>query len=325
MAALDDFLRTYATWDLNQRINWERFVRGGAVDVAAEERVITDWAKTNMGALGVYFNHPEIRPILLQAAREGWNDQRLNLAVTNTTFFKTHTENQRLWGILQATDPAEAAAQLEKTVLAVRTSLSQTGGNLTEAQIRELATTLRRDGGEGVIQNPVAIQAAAMALIEYNPTDQLYGTLGKTITSVKAAAQAYLIPVSDSGAFEYAKSIARGQTSEATVTESFKAQAKASYAQFADQLDQGVTMKDISDPYRNQAAQLLEINPETIDMTQTKYNQMLSFSGEKGIRAMDFGEAAKYIKSQDEYRFTNGANKEAASLATMIGERFGAI
>ena len=111
------------------------------------------------------------------------------------------------------------------------------------------------------------------------------------------------------------------------VTEAMKSQAKASYSQFSDLLDKGITMKAISDPYRQQAAQLLEVSPETISMNDNKYSQMLSYSDGKSPtpRAMSLGEAAKHIKSQEEYHFTKQANQEAASLASMIANKFGAL
>ena len=43
-----EFTRLYQTWDINQRISWERFARGGAIDEAAEAEVVRQWAKTEM-------------------------------------------------------------------------------------------------------------------------------------------------------------------------------------------------------------------------------------------------------------------------------------
>jgi hypothetical protein len=323
----EEFLRVYSTWDLNQRISFERFVRGGAVDSAAEDRVILDWARTNMGPLGVYLNHPEIGPILLQAAREGWNDQRLNLAVTSTTFFKTTTANQREWGLLQTTDPATASKQISNGETAIRTFLSQQGASLSDEQITTLASSLRSNGGEGAFQNQQGLAEATLALIQYNPTDVLYGSLKKSVTNVKQVADEYLVTIDDKSAFEYAKAIQMGKMTADNVTEAMKSQAKASYSQFSDQLDKGITMKAISDPYRQQAAQLLEVSPETISMNDNKYSQMLSYSDGKSPtpRAMSLGEAAKHIKSQEEYHFTKQANQEAASLASTIANKFGAL
>lgn len=58
------------------------------------------------------YNDPELGPVLRQAAAEGWTDTRLEGAIQQTNWWKTHAESARNYLQLAATDPAEATRRL---------------------------------------------------------------------------------------------------------------------------------------------------------------------------------------------------------------------
>ena len=103
--------------------------------------------------------------------------------------------------------------------------------------------------------------------------------------------------------------------------------AKKRYGHLSDLIDQGVTLEDLAGNYRSSAAKLLEVDPNTIDMSQGDYEVALSFGEEGKKRAMTTGEWEKLLRTDARYGWekTENAKTEARSLANNLAQAFGRI
>jgi len=133
----------------------------------------------------------------------------------------------------------------------------------------------------------------------------------------------YLSPLDDE---QVAASLSGGDTYDDTLRKT-RELAKVQYPHLAAAIDAGVTLANISFGYKRQAAEILELDPNTIDMSSAKYNMALK-SGEGGKeRMMGTGEWAAMLKSDASfgYQFTKTANKDALDLGTTIARAFGKV
>jgi len=133
----------------------------------------------------------------------------------------------------------------------------------------------------------------------------------------------YLSPLDDE---QVAASLSGGDTYDDTLRKT-RELAKVQYPHLAAAIDAGVTLANISFGYKRQAAEILELDPNTIDMSSAKYNMALK-SGEGGKeRMMGTGEWAAMLKSDASfgYQFTKQANKDALDLGTTIARAFGKV
>jgi hypothetical protein len=103
--------------------------------------------------------------------------------------------------------------------------------------------------------------------------------------------------------------------------------AKKRYGHLADLIDQGVTLEDLAGNYKQTAAKLLEVDPNTIDMSTADYEVALSFGEEGKKRAMTTGEWEKLLRTDSRYGWekTENAKGEARSLANNLAQAFGRI
>lgn len=117
----------------------------------------------------------------------------------------------------------------------------------------------------------------------------------------------------------------------AITTQDFQRQqreiAKKRYGHLADLIDQGVTLEDLAGNYRSSAAKLLEVDPNTIDMSAADYEVALTFGEEGKKRAMTTGEWEKLLRTDARYGWekTENAKTEARSLANNLAQAFGRI
>lgn len=103
--------------------------------------------------------------------------------------------------------------------------------------------------------------------------------------------------------------------------------AKQRYGHLSELIDQGVTLEDLASNYKTSAAKLLEIDPNTIDMSESDFEIALSYGEEGKKRAMTTGEWEKMLRTDQRYGWekTNNAKDEARSLASNIAQAFGRI
>lgn len=114
-------------------------------------------------------------------------------------------------------------------------------------------------------------------------------------------------------------------------TEDFQRQqrtiAKTRYSHLSDLIDQGVTLEDLASNYKTSAAKLLEIDPNSIDMSDAQYEIALAYDGDGGKRTMTTGEWERLLRTDSRYGWerTENAKSEARSLASNIAQAFGRI
>jgi hypothetical protein len=103
--------------------------------------------------------------------------------------------------------------------------------------------------------------------------------------------------------------------------------AKTKYGHLSNLFDQGFTLEKLTSSFREQAAQLLEKDVNSIDMSQADYEQVIN-TGEPGQkRMMTTGEWE--IKLRSDPRFTWGttqnAKDEARQFSASISQAFGKV
>jgi hypothetical protein len=103
--------------------------------------------------------------------------------------------------------------------------------------------------------------------------------------------------------------------------------AKAKYGHLAPLIDQGLTLDEISGSFKTAAAQLLEVDPNTIDMSNAQYEVALNFGEEGKKRVMTNGEWQKLLRTDQRYGWdkTENAKREAREWATALRQTFGRI
>jgi hypothetical protein len=103
--------------------------------------------------------------------------------------------------------------------------------------------------------------------------------------------------------------------------------AKTKYGHLANLIDQGFSLEDLSSSFKTQAAQLLEKDPNSIDMSQADYEQAFNFGEEGKKRMMSTGEWEIKLRSDPRFNWdkTENAKSEARSLANSITQAFGRV
>jgi len=102
--------------------------------------------------------------------------------------------------------------------------------------------------------------------------------------------------------------------------------AKATYGHLSEQIDAGLTLEDLSASYKEKAAKLLELDPNTINFA-TDFSEALNYRKDGQPRVLSMSEWETELRTNDKYKysFTRQANQDATSIGLAIARAFGKV
>jgi hypothetical protein len=138
--------------------------------------------------------------------------------------------------------------------------------------------------------------------------------------AIKKIGTSFLTPISDESVID---TLVGGRSSD-DIMRTSRELAKAKYPHLSNAIDAGVTLEDITYGYKRDAAQLLEVDANTIDMSAGGYSAAL---GSMKDPMMSTAEWASYIKGTPEFgwQFTKQANQQATDVGLSLARAFGKV
>ena len=103
--------------------------------------------------------------------------------------------------------------------------------------------------------------------------------------------------------------------------------AKTKYGHLSNLIEQGLTLQELSSPFQQQAASILERSTDSIDMGQAMFEAAYNYGETGQKRMMTSGEWEILLRSDAKYGWdkTENAKREARQLASSISQAFGKV
>lgn len=225
----------------------------------------SDTYKNAMASLAGLFNsNPDLQAILNKAVAQQWTVDQFQQAVQSSAWYQANSDTARSTLALQASDPATYAQNLAAATSAVTTAAGQLGVNLSADQISQLANA---DLMKGL--SSTDLNKGIAEFWQWDQGDSVAAGQAATVQGqLQQTAGDYGIPLSSQSLTEWTQKILTGGTTADSFTDYAKTVAKSMYPTLSSQIDDGMTMKQIADPYVQTEANLLETDPSTIDFSQ---------------------------------------------------------
>lgn len=231
-------------------------------------------------ALSVLNSDPGLAKKFNQAVKQSWSPQRFIAEVRSTQWFKTHSEAARNWDVLRTSDPATATERLNQTRALVRDAAVQMGAQMSEAEVTRLSTNVLRFGW-----NDSQIKDTMAGAIKQGAVGTYGGQAAANADQLQQVAIQNGVKLSDPTLRQWLVRIGAGESIDGF--ESYvRGMAKSSFPGLPEsltkQLDAGMNLADIADPYKQTMAQVLELNPDSIDMFDPTIRKALQATGPDG-------------------------------------------
>jgi len=262
-----------------------------------------------------FANNPDKYDLTTDAGRAVWISK-----VQGTKLYTATDKAKRSWALLGQADKDD---QVQDKIPELRNTFSDL--ELDDAQLRDLATYSLSTGA-----SELQTQYYAYSIVSgRQATKDGPPTLGETdaATQLKKSLKQY--NYNPPGLDDQIRSALTGQAYLGTtytpdmLLKKAKDSAKIMYSQFSEQFDQGYTIEDVFEPYRNIAAQTLEKNPMDIRMDDPKFSVVFNKRPDgTSMTAEDF----QYILRKDPkygWSKTRQAKNQAISLINLLEKNWG--
>ena len=278
------------------------------------------WTKAVLDAL------PEVKKVIDQ-----WLDlpdgtpDRLQAMIRGTKWYKTHSESERSGFFLKQTDPQTFARRMDAMRAHVRTMYTGMAGgrNLSDAYVNNFASQAMLLGwSDEQLKQTLARSINYSGMLK---NDQLGGQAGQLQDFITKTASDYGIKLSGQYVTNMVKYAMQGIHDEASIRGDLLKQAKVKYRAFSDDLDRGLTIQDIAEPYRQTYAQLLEVNPNEVDLDDNLIQRALTRTDDQTGKPhpMAVWEFQDQIRNDSRWMQTNNAresmNEIGHNILNMMG------
>jgi hypothetical protein len=271
-------------------------------------------------------NVPDLKNILNQAISGGWTADKLTATIESSPWWNTHSDTVRNLVTSQATDPATYNQNLAKAMQIVSLKAQQLGRVMDQG-------TLQRLGYQTLIENSSFDDQLLGQLVTNNSTifhgepGAYLGNAAQLNDHMKQLASNYGVPVSTQWLDAMVNQVQSGRDSLDGFESIMRARAKAAFPHFANQIDAGMTIRDIADPYISTYAQTLEVPETQVTLKDSYIQKALSSAGPDGTTrtSMPLWQFQRMLKDDPRYDKTKQAKDDAFSTLNKIGKDFGFV
>lgn len=267
---------------------------------------------------------PEIASILIEASKPGaqWTTPKLQAAIQASDWWKTNSDSNRAWQVTKLVNPGTAAEKQAQSATDIMHAAATAGITLTPSQLAQMSENANAHSWTAAqIQQNIGSHAA---LNNLRP-----GTIQADATRLGGIAADYGVPLSSQSAFTWAQRINEGTATSDGFTAYAIQQAKLHFPTLAEHLDQGMTVRQLADPYMQIAGQTLGVDPNSLELSDPRWAAALQHRDEKGniVGPMTTLDWQRKIMTDPGYGYDHTANAQAAAtnLVQQLGQAFGVV
>lgn len=272
---------------------------------------------------------PELNTLLQTAIRDGWSVGRLRQAVENSDWYKNNSATARSVLAQQMSDPATYQSNLNKVVGTITAQANSMGFTLDNGTIEAIGKAALLSGND---QNLNWLDQAIGNHDNFKGVDDqtdLKGGMAQTANQLQALAASYGITVDPQRLTHQAKQVVVGDTTIDTFKNQYIAAAKSRFPGISTQLDQGLTVADVAQPYMNSMSSLLEINPNSLSVNTPKIVQALQgqagqSDGKSSVPTVEpIWQFENRVRKDPRWGFTRNAHDTMSNVLGELGQDWG--
>jgi len=224
-------------------------------------------ANQNVGLIKAFIqNDPELGNLYSKAVANSWSQDMFISQLHATNWWRTQSDTVRKNLAMKSTDPATWNQTVTNEKSKVQELATKLGVPLTGNSLQNVTNTAALFG-----YNDAQIQNMLSAYLVDIKNGWFGGYAGQVQLAIKEYAMDQGIPVSSDYVNRNVQSIVAGTSSLNATRALIATQAAAAFPMYADQINKGVTVGEIAKPYASALSQILEQNPDHVDL----YNPLL--------------------------------------------------
>lgn len=299
----------------------------------------SDLAANYGWSLTVLNSDPTLKDAFKKAVAGQWSVERFQATVMQTTWFRNQSESQRQYQILRATDPGKFVSQVNQTMAMLADQWGQlTGQTLSYNPATNSNGTI--GDGSGFLWS-VADTALKMGWNEAQINDHLAstfdwttsirsdtlgGSAAGTLANWRTQAAALGIKPTDTYFGQQMQRVALGTDTNEGVLAKLTNMSKQRYAAFADDIEAGATVEELTENYRQSIGNILEIPPAQVDVFDKNIQRAITRRNDRGeYEPQNIGDFEDSLRKDSRYQYTQGAHDSVIGTGMAALKAFGVV
>lgn len=275
-------------------------------------------------ALAFMNSDKELKNLFGQAVANTWTPDKFAAELRGTKWFQTHSAAVRNAIVQRTADPETWQANLDKMQSTVRDQWGQMFGDapVSDGLLNRWAKTAQTLGWSQA--QLVDHMADSLNWRKTLSASQLGGTAAQTKAQIEQLTNQYGVSFGNHWTNKQIEDVIRGDQTVSGLQEQVKALAKQQYGAFASQLDSGMTMQQIADPYVQKMSELLELNPNSISLKNGLLQKALTMRSQDGKpAAMSITDFADAVRQDPRWQYTDNARQSVADTTMNLLQTWG--
>lgn len=307
-----------------RRIDGVTAVGGSSSDFEAPEQVKMtpeELAASYGWAYGFLNSNKELKKLFQNAVDETWSAEKFQAELRDTSWWKKTSDTARQAQVIEKTDPATWQAQVLAATVQVRQLAAQIGASIPESKLKDVVNTMLRTGLD---EN--GLRDALGQYVTFTKDGTLKGEAGMHEFTMKQYAAQMGVEIGEQAIKNQAQLVVRKMATTQDFESQIREQAKSAFPGYSEQIDAGMTVKDIATPYQQLMQQELEL-PESplglMDPTiRTALNGMNKDGKPVGMNLNDFQSS---LRNDPRWGSTQGAQNKTMETGISILRDFGLV
>lgn len=285
-----------------------------------EER-LRDIASDYGWAWAVLEDNPQLFRVFEQAVENGWSPQRFIAEVQDTKWFKNHSDHWRQMWYLERTDPKTFKKRRNEVHRQLADAAGALGIDVPKKQLAEWADQALRFGWDQAKINNVLAGA-----VKIRGKHEVGGGLRDAQDRLETFAFANGVKVNKPTMQKWLRQIVRGNGTVEEFERYIEKQAIAKFPNWRKELEAGMTVTEIAEPYRQTMAQLLELNPAELSVNDRLLRNALTQRTDKGeYQAMSVADFEDAVRKDTRWQYTDNAREEVSGITASLLQSFGIL
>lgn len=264
---------------------------------------------------------PELWKLLKDAIAGTWDIRRFEAAFNDTDWYRKHSDVWRQMTALKYSDPATYAERAFNMRTQITSLAGQFGIKLSEKELRRYTERgLLFGWSADQILNHIAKEVAP------NKKGQYRGDLSSIQDQLERTAHRNGIKLNDAQVQKWMQQIVKGEASVGQFENYIRGIASQTFAAYGDQIKAGMDVADVAAPYMQSMADILELNPGSVDLFDKTIRRALSHKDEKGNPiAMSITDFEDSLRADKRWQYTDAAKEMAQGYAVALGKIWGVL
>lgn len=271
-------------------------------------------------------SNPELKKLFSTAVAQTWTPAEFQAKLQATKWFQDASVAVRNGQLQKSTDPATWAQNVAEVTATIQQQAGSMGAQMSSSVEQQMASDAVMHGWTPAqLQQQMASYVTTMG-----STGNYGGQAGANEGTLQKMATDYGQTLSSQSLQSWVQKIAAGSATTDDYQAQMKASASALYPQYTQQIASGMTMADIAQPYIQQMASTLELDPTSITVSDKNIQAALNGSPGPGSAAasqnpagMNMYQFQNQLRQDPRWATTSNAQQAAESATRGILQNFG--